>query len=157
MSQMGSSFSSSPGTGRVVTLTGNSGGAVSATLGNINIIGASGVLVAGNPGTSTLTVTAASTAYAYTNVASSPYVVLTTDEYISVNSSGGAIVVQLPNAATLGQAFIVKDRTGSAATNSITITTVGGAVTIDGATTFVMNTNYQAVQIMGNGTSYELF
>ncbi len=41
----------------VQTLTGNSGGAVPPTANNINVIGAGGVLVTGNPGTSTLTIT----------------------------------------------------------------------------------------------------
>jgi len=71
--------------------------------------------------------------------------------------SDGAKTVQLPNAATLGKVFIVKDRTGSAGTFNITVTTVGGAVNIDGATTFVMNTNFQAAQFIGSGTSYEVF
>jgi len=42
----------------IETLTGNVGGAVGPTGNNINIIGAGGVLVTGNPGTSTLTITA---------------------------------------------------------------------------------------------------
>ena len=40
----------------VSTLTGNSGGAVGPTANNINVIGANGIVVAGNPGTSTLTI-----------------------------------------------------------------------------------------------------
>ena len=157
MSQMGSLGSGGGGGGGVQELTGNSGGAVLPTLGNINIIGSSGVTVTGDPGTSTLTITASSTSYEYVNVATTPYVVLTTGEYLSVNCSGGAITVQLPNAASLGQAFIIKDRTGSAATNNITVTTVGGVVLIDAAATFVMNNNYQSIQVMGNGSSYEIF
>jgi hypothetical protein len=51
------SGSSGP-TGPVVeTLTGNVGGSVAPTLNNINIIGSGTVLVTGNPGTSTLTIT----------------------------------------------------------------------------------------------------
>jgi trimeric autotransporter adhesin len=51
------SGSSGP-TGPVVeTLTGNTGGAVGPTANNINIIGAGDVLVTGDPGTSTLTIT----------------------------------------------------------------------------------------------------
>ncbi len=95
--------------------------------------------------------------YTYTNVNTSPYVVLTTDYYISVDSSGGSRIIQLPNAATVGKTFIIKDRTGSAATNNITITTVGGAVNIDGATTFVMNSAYQSISVLGNGTTYEIY
>jgi hypothetical protein len=40
----------------VETLTGNSGGVVAPTANNINVIGANGITVAGNPGTSTLTI-----------------------------------------------------------------------------------------------------
>lgn len=50
----------------VETLTGNSGGPVGPTANNINILGAGGVLVAGNPGTSTLTITVSGIATLYT-------------------------------------------------------------------------------------------
>lgn len=93
----------------------------------------------------------------YTAVSTSPYVVLSTDSYIGVNSSGGARTIQLPNAPATGKVYIVKDSAGSSVSNNITITTVGGSVTIDGATTFVMNSAYQAVQVIFNGTSYEIF
>lgn len=93
----------------------------------------------------------------YTNVNSSPYVVLSTDEYLSVDCSGGAITLQFPNAATTTRVYIVKDRTGSAATHNITLQSVSGAVNIDGATTFVMNTNFEAVNLIGNSSSYEIF
>lgn len=94
---------------------------------------------------------------AYTNVNATPYIVLATDYYLSVDASGGAITVQLPNAPTSDRTFVVKDRTGSAGTNNITITTVGGSVTLDGATSFVMNTAYESVQLIFNGTSYEVY
>jgi hypothetical protein len=41
----------------LLTLTGNTGGAVAGTLQNINVVGAGGITVTGNPGTSTLTIT----------------------------------------------------------------------------------------------------
>lgn len=153
-----SSFNNAQSGATVNTLTGNSGGAVGPTSNNINILGGTGVTVVGNPGTSTLTIsTTGVTNLTYTSVSSSPYVVLTTDEFISVDCSGGAITVQLPNASTLGQVFAIKDRTGSAASNNITVTTVGGAVLIDGATTFVMNSAYESIEVIGNGSSYEVF
>lgn len=125
-------------------------------LGTAVITAGTGISV--TPGANTITIAASgTTSLAYTNVNSSPYVVLVTDNYLSVDSSGGTITVQLPNAATLGSVWIIKDRTGSAATNNITVTTVGGAVNIDGATTFVMNTDYEAIQVIGNGSTYEVF
>jgi len=93
----------------------------------------------------------------YTSTSSTPYVVLTTDEYVAVDSSGGAKTVQLPNGPTTGRTFTIKDKTGSAATNNITVTTVGGSVNLDGATTFVMNANYESVGVVFNGTAYEIY
>jgi hypothetical protein len=144
------------GTSLIATLTGNSGGAVSPASGNINVVGGTGVNVVGTPLTNTLTISATNVT-TYTNVNTSPYVVLSTDDYLSVDCSGGAITVQLPNAATSGRIYEIKDRTGSAPTHNITVTTVGGAVNIDGATTFVMNTAYQAISVIGNGSTYEIF
>lgn len=93
----------------------------------------------------------------YTSVPTDPYVVLATDNYISVDTSGGPITIQFPNAATIGKTFIVKDRAGTAASFNITVTTVGGVVNIDGAPSFVMNSAYQSISIIGNGSTYELY
>jgi hypothetical protein len=92
----------------------------------------------------------------YTATSTSPYVVLGTDDYIGVTAAG-AFSVELPNAPATGRYFVVKDTGGTAGTDNITVTTVGGAVTIDGATTFVMNTDYQSAEFIFNGTSYEIF
>lgn len=158
MSQAGSFGSGSgPGSG-VLTLTGDTGGTINPNgLGNIGIIGGAGIAVAGNAIAHTLTITATGSAgVTYTAVSASPYVVLVGDYYISVDCSGGPITIQLPNAATLGQIFIIKDRTGSAGTNNITIQSVNGIVTLDTATSFVMNTAFETIEVIGNGTSYEL-
>lgn len=158
MSQAGSFGGGSPST-VVSTITGNAGGAVGPTLGNINIVGdGTTINVVGNPGTSTLTISALSNyLFAYTNVAATPYVVLATDYYLSVDTSALAITIQLPDAPTSNRLFVIKDRTGTAGTRNITVTTVGGAVLIDGAATFIMNTDYQAINLVFNGTTYEIF
>lgn len=93
----------------------------------------------------------------YTNVNSTPYVVLSTDEYISVDCSGAAITVELPNTTSTGRVFVIKDRTGSSATNTITVTTVGGVVNIDGSASFPIVTNYEAISVLFNGSSYEIY
>ncbi len=126
-------------------------------LGTTTITAGTNISVTPGAGTITIAATVSPTSLTYTNVNTTPYVVLVTDQFISVDCSGGAITIQLPNAATSGQVFIIKDRTGSAATNNITVTTVGGAVNIDGATTFVMNTAYQSIEVIGNGSTYEVF
>jgi hypothetical protein len=95
--------------------------------------------------------------YTAVNHAASPYTVLSTDYYLGVTVTAGVVTILLPNAPTTGRVFIVKDTAGDSATNNITITTVGGAVTIDGATSYTINTNYEAIQLIFNGTSYEVF
>jgi len=87
----------------------------------------------------------------------SPYTVLAADQYMSCDVSSGVLTIDLPDTTTTGRLFIVKDEGGDAATNNITITTTGGAVLIDGATTFVMNTDYEAVSLVWNGTSYSVY
>lgn len=107
----------------------------------------------------TIAANAASEVVNYTGVnhAASPYTVLSTDYYISADVTAGVISILLPNAPTTGRVFVVKDKVGLAATSNITVTTVGGAVTIDGATTFVMNTAYESAEFIFNGTSYEVW
>ena len=95
--------------------------------------------------------------YTGVNHAASPYTILSTDYYISADVTAGVISILLPNAPTTGRTFVVKDKVGLAATSNITITTVGGAVNIDGATSFVMNTAYQSVQLIFNGSTYEIY
>ncbi len=59
MSQSGSYIAGGPGpVGEVTFLTGNTGGPVGPDGGgNINVLGAGAIAVAGNPGTNTLTIT----------------------------------------------------------------------------------------------------
>lgn len=98
------------------------------------------------------------TLYNYTDVTTTPYTVLTTDEYLSVDCSGGAITILLPDTPVTGKSFIIKDRTGSAAINNITVTTPGGTSFIDAAGSFVMNTAYEAIDVLGNpSNNYEVF
>ena len=107
-----------------------------------------------------ITIAANDAAFAYTNVnhAASPYTVLAGDEYISVDCSGGVVSLLFPNAPSANRTWIIKDRTGSASTNNISITTVGGSVTIDGQTTYKITSNYGAVNMLANATpTYEIY
>ena len=74
-----------------------------------------------------------------------------------MNTSGGAVSILLPNAPTTGRVIYVKDSVGLSATSNITITTVGGSVTIDGSTSYVLKTNYAAISLIFDGTNYEVF
>lgn len=130
-----------------------SGAPIAATLtaGNgINIVNAA----------NSITISANDSAFAYTNVnhAASPYTVLSTDYYISVDCSAGVVSLLFPNAPTALREWVIKDRTGSASTNNISCTTVGGSVTIDGVTTYKITSNYGAIQMLANSTpTYEVF
>jgi hypothetical protein len=93
----------------------------------------------------------------YVTVSTSTYTVGPSDYYISCNPASNAITISLPNAPSTNRIFIIKDRTGNAGTHNITITTVGGSVTIDGSTTNVISSNHGFVQLVFNGTSYEVF
>jgi hypothetical protein len=115
-----------------------------------------GVSITNGAGSITISTTGTTTIN-YTAVSSSPYVVQATDDFLGVNSSGGAITVELPNAPATGRVYTIKDSTGSAATHNITVTTVGGTVTIDGSTSFVMNTAYEAINVLFDGVSYQIY
>jgi hypothetical protein len=88
-------------------------------------------------------------------IAAGAITVTSADNIIVVNkTSGAATTVNLNATPTTGQTYIIKDGKGDANTNNITITPSSG--TIDGASTFVMNTNYSAQKIVYNGTEWSI-
>lgn len=97
----------------------------------------------------------------YTNVTSamSPYTVNNTDGYISCNTSGGPITLNFPNTISYTTSstlilWIVKDRTGNAATNNITITSSGSLNTFDGLTSTVIKSNFGSKGITTESPSF---
>ena len=146
------SWTAVPSNGQI--LIGSSG--VSPVLGTITA--GTGISVSNGAGTITVSATGTS-AFVYTavNHAASPYTVLSTDQYLGVTTTAGVVTINLPNTPGTGTVWRVKDTAGNAATNNITVTTVGGAVNIDGATTYVMKTNFQADNFIFNGATYEVF
>lgn len=79
----------------------------------------------------------------------------TSDYYIGVDTSSVAKTVNLPAVATAGQGFVlvIKDESGNAATNNITID-ANASELIDGALTQVINTNYGSVSLMCSGSAW---
>ena len=77
-----------------------------------------------------------------------------TDYYIGADSTNGPISIRLPNAATLsdGQTYVVKDESGAASTNNVTIL-ASGSQTIDGQNSVVLESPFASLQLYCNGTN----
>lgn len=145
------------GGGGATSYTTDSGSAVPAA-GILTVIGSGGITTSGAGSTLTI-VGSGEQVIAITALdnTDSPYTVLTADYYMTCDVSAGALTIRLPNVPTTGKVFIVKDAGGDSATNNITVTTVGGVVNIDGATSFIINTNYRSLQFVFTGAAYEIF
>lgn len=84
-----------------------------------------------------------------------PYTTLLTDGAIFVNSSGGAHTINLIATPETGTTFRIKDASGNAGINNITVTPASG--NIDGAASFVMTSNYESIDIIYSGTQWNIF
>lgn len=88
----------------------------------------------------------------------SPYTASVTTEFISCDTSGGAIIINLPSATVAqGESWIIKDRTGQANLNNITIQSLVGGKTIDTAANYIINAAFGSVRILYNGVNYEVY
>lgn len=91
--------------GGVATLTGNSGGAVGPTAGNIDIVGSGAVTVSGNPGTSTLTITVGATGMMWSEITSTSANMAVDNGYIANNVA--LVTLTLPVTAAIGDTIQV--------------------------------------------------
>jgi hypothetical protein len=133
-------------------LIGNSTGN---TLNANTLTAGTNISITNGAGSITINALAGSAVRTYTPVNTTPYVALTTDDILGVDTSALAITIRLPNAPTTGSVWQVKDVTGSAATRNITVTSVGGAIAFDSAaTSYVMNVDYASASFMFNGVKY---
>jgi hypothetical protein len=85
--------------------------------------------------------------YNVTNV-SANYTIVEEDEVISVDSSS-AINITLPSSPIKGQNYVIKDSTGNASVNNVTV--LGGANNIDSSTTYVISSNYASINVIYDG------
>lgn len=108
MSQQGGLSGTGGGGGLIVmTLTGNTGGAVPATAGNINVVGDGiNVTTSGTPLDSTLTISLTGSGLVHWNVVSTSQVGLKNNGYVFI-APGGALTVSLPAVSSVGDVFIV--------------------------------------------------
>ena len=93
--------------------------------------------------------------FSTTIVTSATHTVDNSDAYILVNyTQTGTVTITIPSTEVEnGRLITIKDVGGNAGTNNITINT-GGAETIDGNSSFVLNNNYQSVTLISDGTGW---
>lgn len=79
--------------------------------------------------------------YGSTAVISTPYLQIATDTLLLVNNAGAVTINLLAASADNGYPLIIKDTSGAAHTNNITIT-ANGSDTIEGFASITINTDY---------------
>lgn len=116
-----------------------------------------------NPATDQIVVVRNGTTDVLVSVRISPRVVtaagavtiVASDDLVVINKTvGAATTVNLPSSPTAGDKYTIKDGKGDAATNNITIFPASG--TIDGASTFVIGSNYGAAVFQYNGVEWSV-
>lgn len=138
-----------------ITLTADSGGPL--VSGSFTLAGGLNMTTSGAGTTITFAASQAQYLTSYRVANASPFVVNATDFYITVDTSTIPITIRLPDAPTNYRRFVIKDSAGNASVQNITVTTVSGLLNIDASTTYVMNSNYQAIELMYSGFGYEIF
>jgi hypothetical protein len=89
-----------------------------------------------------------------TSVTASTYTALVTDDIIAADPTSNTIAITLPSSPTTGDTLVIKDITGQASTNSITVSPASG--NIDGATSFVMDINYASITVVYTGAQWNI-
>jgi hypothetical protein len=79
------------------------------------------------------------------------HTVLREETYVGVTDTSSARTITLPQKMVDGSIIVVKDESGAAGTNNITVSR-GGTDTIDGATSTAISSNYGAVTVISNGS-----
>lgn len=85
----------------------------------------------------------------------SNYNVLSTDYIIGVTSTAASRTITLPAATStnVGQVYYVKDESGGASTNNITVNASGGSL-IDGSSSILINQNYGLLMFYSSGSAW---
>lgn len=150
-------------TGAVINIA-SSAGVITSTANQAIIYNSSGtVALQGHAGHSlianTTTVASTSTSKFITNVGrriatrtvTANYTVTTSDEVIIVGAIAAGITITLPSSPTAGDVYVIKDQLGNSDIFQITVD--GNGNNIDGASTYVINTEFTSITVVfANGT-----
>ena len=74
--------------------------------------------------------------------------------YADTSSASGAFTLTLPSTPVLGLTYKIKDSSGAASTKNVTIS--GNGKNIDGSSTYVLNLNYAMIELIYNGTQWNV-
>lgn len=95
--------------------------------------------------------------YPVTNISSvdSPYSLVSGDRVILVDCTLSSITINLPSVHSTGTVYDIKDKVGLCNINNITIVPASGD-TVDGDSNYILNTNYEAAQVISDGSNWYL-
>lgn len=88
-----------------------------------------------------------------TNVTTPTYTALATDYFLCVDTATDPVTITLPT-GILGTVYIIKDCSGDASTNVITIQGTGGQLVDDSVAT--VNAPYGSIQVIFNGVDWSI-
>lgn len=119
--------------------------------------GTSGIQTTSSGNTITITLNELAPNYVNVTAAMSPYTVTASDYYISCDSTLGTIIINLPDAPTTNRQFIIKDRTGQASVNTITVKSLTLASTVDLAPSYMFTDDFESLELLYHSSNYESF
>ena len=88
-----------------------------------------------------------------TNVTTPTYTALATDYFLCVNTTVNTVTITLPT-GILGTVYIIKDCSGNADANNITVVGTGGQL-VDGSTATI-NSPYGSISLIFNGSDWSI-
>tara|TARA_Y100000004_G_scaffold196178_1_gene265368 strand:+ start:575 stop:1057 length:483 start_codon:yes stop_codon:yes gene_type:complete len=89
------------------------------------------------------------------NVFSSPYTVASNVDVVFVDANSGNITINLPSTATDGRVIRIVDQGASGLSYNTTVD--GNGSNINGLSSFTINSSYQALNVIGDGSDYFIF